>query len=246
MKKRKNPLNRILNISLAIVATVFCLLVLFVVVGQALDLRDVWERYEALPEPVFIYEEPIPQAETIEQPPHVSAFDTEMRGKNPDYMCWLKIDGTEISYPVVRGEDNQKYLNLTFWGDDSKYGTLFMDYRSEGDYVPNIIIYGHNARGGKMFGSLRKFLDEDYTAERPIITLVENDRVVEYQIFSVRRTDITDPAYFLDFSERGAFETFLERNDAPADAVQILTLSTCTSGGGKDARLIIQAALLPK
>ena len=94
-----------------------------------------------------------------------------------------------------------------------------------------------------MFGDLRKFLNEEYLSEHPVITLIENDRVIEYEIFSVRRTDINDPAYFVDFSAPGAFETFLERNDAPPDAAQILTLSTCVTGTNKNARLIVQGCI---
>ena len=123
-------------------------------------------------------------------------------------------------------------------------GALFMDYRCTGEIVPHIIIYGHNAREGELFGSLRKFLDKLYLAEHPIITLKVNDRIVEYEVFSARRTNVNDPAYNLDFSEPESFSEFAERCGAPKDAAQIVTLSTCYSGNDEDERIIVQGVLI--
>ena len=176
--------------------------------------------------------------------PHVSAFDVEMREINPDYACWISIDNTVINYPVVRGDDNDKYLELSFYGEINGLGTLFMDYRCEGDYVPHIIIYGHNSRHGDMFGSLRNFLDERFLVENPIIALKANDQVFKYEIFSARKTNVNDPAYFIDFNAPGSFEAFAERCGAPPGAEQIITLSTCVSGVDKDERVVVQGVLL--
>lgn len=173
----------------------------------------------------------------------ISKFDAQMRETNPDYLCWIKIDGTLIDYPVVRGNDNEKYLHTSFDGEENVFGALFMDYRCSGDYVPNMIIYGHNSRHRDMFGGLRNFLDDQYLAEHPVITLKVNDRVVEYEIFDARKTDITDPAYYLDFSAADSFPAFAERCGAPPDTTQIITLSTCVSGGNEDGRVIVQGVL---
>ena len=174
----------------------------------------------------------------------MSAFDMEMRGINPDYVCWIVVEGTKVNYPVVRTSDNEKYLNTSFFGERNPYGAIFMDYRNVGEIVPHIIIYGHNPRDGSKFGSLRNFLNDEFLTNHTIITLKANDQIVEYEIFSARLTDIHDHAYFLDFSAPGSFRAFLERNDAPMDAVQIITLSTCVSRGDDDERLIVQGALI--
>ena len=187
-----------------------------------------------------------PKAYALEEPdPFVLAeFDRMMLEINPDFVCWIYIGGTNIDYPVVRAADNEKYLDLTFFGEPNRHGAIFMDYRNMGAFVPHIIIYGHNTRDGTKFGSLRYFLDDGFLRENPYISLITNGRVVKYRIFSARLTDVYDPAYFLDFSEPGSFRAFLERNGAPPGASQIVTLSTCVSRGRDYERLVVQGSLV--
>ena len=189
-------------------------------------------------------EEEIGQYLALTVVPHVSDFDVAMREINPDYVAWLRIGGTSIDHPVVRALDNEKYLEISFFGEPNSHGTLFMDYRNVGDHVPHIIIYGHNTRTGDKFGDLRNFLNAGFLMQNNIITLMVNDRIVEYEIFSARQTDVYDYAYFLDFDYPGSFHAFLERTGAPPYAAQILTLSTCISRGDDDERLVVQAALI--
>jgi hypothetical protein len=118
--------------------------------------------------------------------------------------------------------------------------------------MPHVIIYGHNSgdlaaleQGEEkyfMFGGLRHYLDEQYMAEHSEIMLVENNFVSVFEIFAARMTDISDPAYQLDFSEPGAFQAFIERNGAPEGTERIITLSTCV-GTDNDRRMIVQGAL---
>jgi sortase B len=162
---------------------------------------------------------------------------------NPDYKCWIKIEGTIVDYPVVRAGDNEKYLNLTFFGEKNKYGTLFMDYRCDLEKSPHIIIYGHNTKNGEFFGSLNKYLDKKYKDAHTTVTLIMNEKVVNYEIFAVRKSTIKDQAYRLDFKTPGSFGEFAERCGAPEDTAQILTLSTCVSGNDNNERILIQGAL---
>ena len=245
-----------LNTCLALVATIFCACLALAIYSQSSDVKaarrerallleiaESLELNKTRPDLGLAHSEtemPLPEEPGVQ---YISAFDIEMREINPDYLCWIKIDDTEIDYPVVRGLDNEKYLDTSFYGEKNGLGTLFMDYRCVGDSVPHIIIFGHNSRHGDMFGSLRNFLDERYLAEHPVITLKANDRITEYEIFSARRTNVNDPAYFIDFSEPGAFRVFAERCGAPPGSAQIITLSTCVSGNDKDERVVIQGTL---
>jgi len=181
----------------------------------------------------------------------LNPMSTELLAANPDYAGWLIIGGTDINYPVVRGSDNDKYLNTTFSGKENAIGAIFIDYRSAED-APHLIIYGHNSgslsaleEGTEkhfMFGGLRHFLDGQYMAEHPEIMFVQNNVVSVFEIFSVRETDINDAAYMLDFSAEGAFAAFAEQQGAP-EAEKIITLSTCIGDGTNDGRLLVQGVL---
>ena len=170
----------------------------------------------------------------------LSALDLEMRGINPDYVCWIRVNGTNIDYPVVRGGDNEKYIKTSFYGESNIAGAVFMDYRNIGDPIPHIIIYGHNLQQGGMFTDLRKFLNPRFLEENRIITLIVNGNEVEFEIFSARLSDTDDPAYDLDLSVPRQFARFADKINAPLIATQILTLSTCASGGTDNARVIVQ------
>jgi sortase B len=218
--------------------TAFSAAIFFVsVFVQATDLIATRKENNSLEKPEFLETENNNEI-------YLSAFDLEMREINPDYICWIKIDDTVIDYPVVRAENNEKYLDLSFYGEENVFGALFMDYRCAGDYVPHIIIYGHNSKFGDMFGGLRKFLNDDYLSAHSIITLLANDRLVKYEIYSARQTDVNDAAYEIYFSSPALFQAFAEKNGAPPDAVQILTLSTCVSGNNADERVVVQGRLI--
>ena len=232
------------TICMAIIVSVVCLCIEYVMFSHMADRRRAESVKVTLLEPVVS----VAVAETavaVAEPVAVrdSGFDDAMRDINPDYVCWLKIDGTDISYPVVRGDDNELYLGVDFYGEENRFGSIFMDYRCVGSYVPNIIVFGHNSRDGGMFGGLRNFLDETYLAGHPVITLVVDGRAVGYEIFSARKSDTGDPAYCLGFDGPDAFGEFAGRCGAPDGVAQVLTLSTCVSGDNKDERVIIQARL---
>ncbi|MCL2663157.1 MAG: class B sortase [Oscillospiraceae bacterium] len=168
-----------------------------------------------------------------------SAFDLEMRAVNPDYVFWIRIDGTGISYPVVRGEDNEKYLSTSFGGETNPAGALFMDFRNDLT-SPHILLYGHNLLEGGMFTELRRFLDDEFLENNRYITIMVYGEEITFEIFTARLSDIDDPAYDIDLFTPRLFSRFANRIGAPLRASQIITLSTCTRGGSDDERVIVQ------
>ena len=55
----------------------------------------------------------------------------KLKGINEDYLFWLFIPNTNINYPVVKAENNEKYLYKNFKGEENKGGSLFVDSRIE-------------------------------------------------------------------------------------------------------------------
>ncbi|MCL2279543.1 MAG: class B sortase, partial [Oscillospiraceae bacterium] len=203
------------------------LITALVVVASISAHRESTAEFEHLRN-VAIGLEPSGNAEFTAAPS--GSLDAEMRAINPDFVGWLKIDGTYVDYPVVRGEDNVRYLTTSFTGERNPNGALFMDFRNINiKTTPHLIIYGHNAPQGGLFSELHRLLDSSFLAENDIIALQVGDEILEFTIFDARLTDITDYAYHLDFSYARAFQRFADRIDAPLRALQIITLSTCTN-----------------
>lgn len=95
---------------------------------------------------------------------------------NPDTVAWVYVPGTVISYPVVKGEDNERYLTYDFDGAAgwlANYGAIFMDYRNNPDWSDQLyFIYGHHMNDGSMFADLVKLEDQArFDASRTVYIL---------------------------------------------------------------------------
>ena len=161
----------------------------------------------------------------------------ELAGINPDIVGWIYIPGTNINYPVVRGTDNDYYLNRLFDGTYNKSGCIFMDYRCEPDFSgKNSIIYGHHMKNGSMFASLMEYKEKGFYEEHSVALLVTPDAYYEIRLFSGYVADNWDSAWDMGLS--GAeFEAWLkeicqkstfEPVALPGADDRIVTLSTCT------------------
>ena len=123
-------------------------------------------------------------------------------------------------------------------------GTLFIDSRN--DIVhrsTNIIIYGHNMKSSAMFGSLKKYLDEEYWQSHKTIQF---DTIYEKGTYIVTAVCLGKVEYqdddvfryydFLNAESKKEFNVFkknVEKSAVLADKEPIkygdklLTLSTC-------------------
>ena len=80
----------------------------------------------------------------------------KLKEQNKETVAWIKVNNTNIEYPVVKANNNNFYLNHSFDKSENLAGWIFADYRNKFDNTDkNIIIYGHNMRDGSMFGSLK-------------------------------------------------------------------------------------------
>ena len=108
----------------------------------------------------------------------------ELKQKNSDTVAWLKIENTNIEFPIVQANNNSYYLTHNF---DKKYnvaGWIFADYKNKLDGTDrNIVVYGHNMRNNSMFGSLKDVITEEWynNEENKYITFV-TERVVLHSV----------------------------------------------------------------
>lgn len=175
---------------------------------------------------------------------------------NPDTVGYIKIDGTVIDYPVVRGEDNDFYLTHDFYKNESRSGTVMMDYRNKvtaDGNSGNLVLYGHNMAVGTFFASLNEYWRTMYDSydepsksfykEHPVIrfdTLYEQSewKIFGFGIFNVAesRGEVFNYNQKFDFTSEDDFNEYIinimDRSDIFTDVDikygdDILTLSTC-------------------
>ena len=106
---------------------------------------------------------------------------------NNDTIAWLKVNGTDIEYAVVKANDNSYYLDHNFEKEYNKAGWIFADYKNVLDGTDkNIIIYGHNMGNGTMFGTLKTVLDSSWrkNADNMIVNFDLNNQSYKFKIFS--------------------------------------------------------------
>lgn len=177
---------------------------------------------------------------------------------NPDTVGWLTVPNTNIDYVVVKpseDKDPEYYLYRDFYGNDSKYGTVFMDYRSTLD-SKNLILHGHHMQDGRMFANLRLFDDDlDFYKSNPTFTFNTIYEKSKWKIISVFKTNtLENQGKFFNYL-RGDFDSdydFLNfvymlrvrsLYDCPVDVNEndtLVTLSTCAYDF-QDFRLIVVA-----
>ena len=76
-----------------------------------------------------------------EEKPVMLAKYVGLYEENKDLAGWLSIEGMKIDYPVMQGEDDEYYLHHDFYGEDSKYGCLYVRGRADLDAGTNF--YGN-------------------------------------------------------------------------------------------------------
>lgn len=194
---------------------------------------------------------PSPNAQAVVD----SGIDLEAcLAQNKDFVAWLSIPGTVISYPVVRSDDSAYYLGHLFSGKKSKLGCLF-SLKSSDYQLPsqNIVIYGHHlSHSDAMFSTLIDYKQEAYYAEHNVITLDSLYGRRSYRIFAVLNMKVSDwdPATvffgsgkaFLQFVNRAKRKAMYSTGVEVKEDDHILTLITCDrSYGGASGRLIVMA-----
>lgn len=146
---------------------------------------------------------------------------------NKQIVGWIYIPDTNVNFPVLRADDNSRYLYADYALRYSFAGSIFMDYRCSADFSDQeTMIYGHNMHNGDMFGRLKKFEDPDYLkAHEKVYILLPGDEYLEYKASVGEYISINDDVYELPKKD-GDPET--------------LVLSTCTDNSSDTIRFVLK------
>lgn len=181
-------------------------------------------------------------------------FDT-LSSKNQDAVAWIKIDNTNINYPIVQASDNSYYLTRNFNKVKNGAGWIFADYRNNFESLDkNTIIYGHNRRNGTMFSNLNYYLDSKWYKDEnnKYFNFITKSQNFVAEIFSVYKVSSNNVSLTNNFTST---EELIENIDAWKNASiydfktdvspddNLLTLYTCDNNNSY--RIIVVSKLIP-
>ena len=183
----------------------------------------------------------------------VEKEEENLYDKYEDYRGWIKIDNTNINYPIVQGKDNSFYLDKDINKNYLSSGSIFMNYLNHRFNDENTVLFGHHMRNKTMFAQLKKYKEKEFFYGNNDIEIeVENGKVLKYKVFSAYVTDAKDNYIKTNFDDKAQYKEFLEdiknkslyKSDIDVNENdKIITLSTC-SYEFNDARMVVHGKLL--
>ena len=202
--------------------------------------------------------------ETRETKPNLFGTDGMLAGYQEIYemnnhtVGWIKMEGTQMDYPVMQTpDDNEFYLDKDFDKEKSDRGAIFA--WSEADVnepSDNITLFGHNMKDGSMFASLNAYVHQETWEENPMITFDPLPAFHTYMIFAVFRTTATKGegfSYhkFVDAENEKEFNDFVaeckklayyDTGITPVYGDKLICLSTCEyTHPQQNGRLVVAA-----
>ena len=175
---------------------------------------------------------------------------------NQKLVGWVKIDGTKVDYPVMQTSNNDYYLNHNFDQEEDKNGSIFLDKEcSIWPRSQNLLIYGHNMKSGKMFGTLKSYKDKAFFDKHPQIQfdtiyekgiydvmyvfseVVHEETEVTFKYYQFINANSADEynSYMKDMSEMSLYDTGVTSEYGDA----LITLSTCDYTQGAERFVIV-------
>ncbi len=254
-KKLRNKYKKLVLILLAIIFLCSATLFLKTLIKQNID-NDKQEKISQVLDTINIPSDNITKEKT-ERMLQVE----ELKKTNNDIIGWLQIEGTNINYPVLQGEDNEYYLNHSYTKEQVIGGSLFLD-KDYKFYPPseNLLIYGHRHNKGLMFEDLIKYKDENFYKKHPAIrfTTAKEDKTYEIiaafnsRVYYQDETNVFRYYQFVNAESESEYNEYVKNAkqvsiyDTGKTATygdQLLTLSTCEYSQ-EDGRFVVVARKL--
>ena len=161
---------------------------------------------------------------------------------NNDVVGWIRIEGTNINYPVM--QNSEYYLRQNIYKEYSTYGTPFLADYCNINLSDNLIIYGHHIKSGMMFADLDKYKSYDYYLNHKTIKLykLRGTETIEeeYKIISCFKTTVNKGGFkyynFFNATSEADYNSFVKQcrelsfyntDDTANYRDKLITLSTC-------------------
>ena len=130
-----------------------------------------------------------------------------LKSQNNDLKGWIKIDNTNINYPVM--QNGNYYLRRNFYKNKSKLGTPYLADYCNLKTSDILTIFGHHINQGYMFADLVKYQNYDYYKNHKYIKFytLENNQTIEniYEVcfaFKIKAENYNYYSYTSFFDEK--------------------------------------------
>lgn len=151
---------------------------------------------------------------------------------NTDIIGWIKINDTNIDYPILKDTDNLKYLKHSFGGKYNNNGSIFtLNNNPFQDY--ETVLYGHNMKSGIMFLELSKYMNKEFFDKHSsfeIYTKNQNYKATVFSCYSIGINKEENNIKLLDFEEQVEYYKKASKYsvDNVSEIKKIVKLSTCS------------------
>lgn len=228
MKKTAKFIVKIIDHMVNLIALLLVLMTMFLSCYMLWDSNQVYQAADAKN-----YEAYIPTEK------HTKSFK-ELQKINPDIIGWIRVNETNINYPLLQAEDDDTYMNTDAEGRYSLSGAIFLHCANKPDFSDfNNIIYGHHMEKHMMFGDVGLFTEKKYFDEHPYGNLFFDGKDHGIEFYALLQADAYNETLFsvcADTSEtRQAYLQEIEanaiyrRNIKITENDHLVLLTTCTS-----------------
>lgn len=185
----------------------------------------------------------------------------DLQQKNDEIYAWIKIDNTNVDYPIAQHDGDDAFY-LTHSAVDQSYlksGAIYTEKCNAKSFSDSVtVVYGHNNYGDTMFTTLHNFEDKAFFDANEYFYIYLPQRKLTYQIISAFKYDDRHLMYSNDFSDKNQLSEFQQlvlnpessqknvraKLDVPVDEnSRIAVLSTCVTGD-KASRYLVCAVLV--
>ena len=228
MKKTVKFIVKIIDHMVNLTALLLVLMTMFLSCYMLWDSNQVYQAADAKN-----YEAYIPTEK------HTKSFE-ELQKINPDIIGWIRVNETNINYPLLQAEDDDTYMNTDAEGRYSLSGAIFLHCANKPDFSDfNNIIYGHHMEKHMMFGDVGLFTEKKYFDEHPYGNLFFDGKDHGIEFYALLQADAYNEKIFsvcADTSE--ARQAYLQEIEANAlhrrnlkitENDHLVLLITCTS-----------------
>jgi sortase B len=127
-------------------------------------------------------------------------------------VAWVRVPGTTVDYPIVRGEPESPdfYLTHDAGGERSAWGAPYIDAGcAQGAESPLVIVYGHHMSDGTMFAPLAQYSSRDFAEGHRTIWVFTREKAIELEVFAADVLDASAEGKRTNFADAAELDAYL-------------------------------------